>query len=70
MFDALLDGYKSVFDIDIENELFDFYVLGRLSETLDMHFNYGCSNCFTDYFLERFNRIKKKIISSNRFMRV
>ena len=64
MFDAVIEGYKSVFDIDVENELIDFYILESLGETLDMHFNYDCSNRLTNYFLEMFNQLKRKIISN------
>ncbi len=67
MFDAVIDGYKSVFDIDIENELVDFYILESLGETLDMHYNYNCSNRLTSYFVKMFNQIKDKILSNGRF---
>lgn len=66
MFDAVIDGYKSVFDIDIENELVDFYILESLGETLDMHYNYNCSNRLTGYFVKMFNQIKDKILSNGR----
>ena len=64
MFDVVMEGYKSVFNIDIENELVDFYILECLGETLDMHYNYNCSNRLTSYFVKMFNRIKDKILSN------
>jgi len=64
MFDAVIEGYKSVFNIDIENELVDFYTLECLGETLDMHYNYNCSNRLTNYFVKMFNQIKNKILSN------
>ena len=64
MFDVVIEGYKSVFDIDVENELVDFYILECLGETLDMHYNYNCSNRLTSYFVKMFNRIKDKILSN------
>ena len=62
MYDCLLNGYKSVEDIDTDNELFGFYQLERLGEVLDMHYNHGCMNSTTPYFLNRFNEIKEKVL--------
>ena len=64
MFNSVIDGYKSVFDIDVENELVDFYILESLGETLDMHYNYDCSNRLTDYFVKMFDQTKDKILSN------
>lgn len=64
MFDVVVEGYKSVFDIDLENEIVDFYFLECLGETLDMHYNYNCSNRLTGYFVNMFNQIKYKILSN------
>lgn len=63
MYGQLLDGYKSVMDIDTDNELFFYYQLEWLAELLDMHYNHGCSNSTTSYFLGKFKEIKNKLMS-------
>ena len=62
MFDYLFDGYKSVENIDINNELFYCYQLERLAEILDMHYNHGCANSTTPYFENKFKQIKNKLL--------
>lgn len=61
MYDSLLEGYKSVLDIDVDSELFYYYQLEQIGETLDMHFNYGCKNNKTQVFLNMFNDVKERI---------
>ncbi len=56
-YDSLLNGYKSVFNIDTECEMFYFYQLEQLAEILDMHFNHGCKNSTTPYFESKFKHI-------------
>ena len=56
-YDSLLKGYKSIFDIDTECELFYCYQLEQLAEILDMHFNHGCQNSTTPFFENKFKQI-------------
>ena len=56
-YDSLLKGYKSIFDIDAECELFYCYQLEQLAEILDMHFNHGCQNSTTLFFENKFKQI-------------
>lgn len=61
MFDCLLSGYKSIADIDTDSELIGLYQLETLGELLDMHYNHGCMNSTTPYFLNKFNEITKQL---------
>ncbi len=63
MYDCLLKGYQSVMDIDTEQDLFFYYQLEGLGELLDMHYNHGCMNATTPYFLQKFKEIKDRLIS-------
>lgn len=63
MYDCLLNGYKSVMNIDTDSELFFYYQLEWLGELLDMHYNHGCMNSTTPYFLKKFNEIKDRLTS-------
>ncbi len=62
MLDEVLNGYQSIHNIDINNDLFFLYQLEILAEILDMHCNHGCKNIHTPHFLELFNDIKKKLL--------
>jgi len=62
MYDYLLKGYKSVTDIDLDSELYYYYQLDRLGLILDMHFNHGCMNSWSQLYLNMFNVAKEKVL--------
>lgn len=62
MYDYLVKGYRSVSEIDMDNELFYYYQLESLGELLDMHYNHGCINSTTSYFLNRFTEVKNMLL--------
>lgn len=64
MYDCLLEGYKSVLNIDTDSELFDYYKIEWVAELLDMHFNHDCGNSTTQFFLNMFNELKERILHS------
>jgi len=61
-YDSLINGYKSILDIDTECEMFYYYQLEQLAEILDMHLNHGCMNSTTPYFENRFKHIIDMLI--------
>jgi fructosamine-3-kinase len=64
MYDCLLKGYKSVIDIDLDNETYYYYQLERLGLILDMHFNRDCMNAWTQLYLNTFNEAKERVLHS------
>jgi tRNA A-37 threonylcarbamoyl transferase component Bud32 len=62
MYDILLKGYKSVSDIDLDNELYYYYQLEKLGFILEMHFNRDCMNSWTQLYLNMFNEVKEKVL--------
>lgn len=65
MFDVVLEGYKTIKNIDINQEsLFDYYRLEWIADLLDMHYNYGCKDNTTEKFLSLFNDIKNRLLNT------
>lgn len=62
MYDCLLNGYKSVAEVDTDSDVFCYYQLEWLGELLDMHYNHDCMNSWTPYFLNLFNEAKEKAL--------
>jgi len=63
MHDELLKGYQSVASIDLRSGLYLYYKLERLAMVLDMHFNRGCMNSFSQFYLNMFQEMKESMLS-------